>query len=187
MPLEIKNKISRFNLPLDAKTSLIGKLMLMRGLNDLGIKGDLSDLRYDEFGKPSIKDINFSISHSDSFVICAVSKTINLGIDVEKIMELNLNRFRSIFQDSEWAKINLIENDFTSFYFYWCAKESIAKAIGKGLGTGLREIKIEEGIGIYKGHKWHLKELKIDPEYVIQLSTDRLPKNINIINCPFMM
>lgn len=87
----------------------------------------------DEFGKPFFENINgfyFSISHSFPFYAAAVSDR-PIGIDVEKIRDVNLNIAKRMFTENEREYIG---KDKIRFFEIWTKKEAYSKFTGKGLG-----------------------------------------------------
>ncbi len=87
----------------------------------------------------------FSISHSDSIVVCAVDDE-PVGVDTEKVKKVSPllpKRVLSEEENAEYCRI-LDERSPEAAYGYftvrWTEKESIAKLIGKGIGMDFRTI-----------------------------------------------
>src|SRR5688500_1557642 len=79
----IQNKILKFSRWQDAHAFLYGKLLLKKGLEDLGLNTSLKEIKYSSYGKPYLEcNVEFSISHSSSYVVCALSTTCKIGIDL---------------------------------------------------------------------------------------------------------
>ena len=51
-PEEIKNRILRFKRWEDRQAGLYGKLLLKKGLEELGLDSGLIDLKYTQYGRP---------------------------------------------------------------------------------------------------------------------------------------
>jgi len=74
----------------------------------------------------------FSVSHSGSTWICAVSEQ-EVGIDIQKETGHNRERIaKRVFHPQEYAY--LLENEFDDFFSVWTAKESYVKFTGQGIG-----------------------------------------------------
>jgi 4'-phosphopantetheinyl transferase len=75
MPESIRDKINRYVRWQDRQAGLFGKLLLLKGLTEYGgyFPDCLNSLSYNDFGRPFIdSDIDFNISHSGDYVVCAV-------------------------------------------------------------------------------------------------------------------
>jgi 4'-phosphopantetheinyl transferase len=104
------------------------------------------ELLFGENGKPHIgnlPDVHFNISHSGNYVVCAVAHT-EVGIDVERIREVNLRIAERFFSPSEIDDLMAYEKDSRMQYFItlWTIKESFLKAIGRGLTQHLNSFTI---------------------------------------------
>ena len=104
LPADIQNKILRFRKWQDAHRCLLGKALLINGLAFLGMTDySLSDLKYTKLDKPFFDDsIDFNISHSGEFIICGISLTNKIGVDVEEIKSISLDDFTDNFSGKEW-------------------------------------------------------------------------------------
>ncbi|MGJ8659286.1 4'-phosphopantetheinyl transferase family protein [Cellulophaga fucicola] len=93
------------------------------------------DLKYDELGKPHLKDGNFiSITHSHQFTGIIVSKTDEVGVDIEmqrdKILKI-AHKFTPIEEYKTIANVSALMQKLT---IVWGAKESLYKIYAqKGL------------------------------------------------------
>lgn len=96
---------------------------------------------YGERGKPAIANspipLQFNLSHSQDLLLCAVSQSHRVGIDVEIIREIaDLNALsHRFFHASEAAAIQTAEQSSqpTLFLRHWTCKEAVLKAIATGL------------------------------------------------------
>ena len=90
------------------------------------------------FGKPFAvnADIRFSISHCESFVVCAVSDN-EIGIDIERIRDI---RFRAAEKFCTENEINYIGNNLKRFFEIWTLKEAFFKCKGTGLGADIKAV-----------------------------------------------
>lgn len=153
---EEKLRISRYVFQDDAKSSLIGRLIL-RKFAHISNKIKYEDVRFgrDGHGKPYLigigdKFVNFNVSHQGDYVVLAGNTKKNIGIDVMKIeppANKNIQEFFRImnrqFSSFEWAKIRSYSSELeqvASFYRMWCLKESYVKNIGLGITIPLVDI-----------------------------------------------
>ncbi|MEJ7738040.1 MAG: 4'-phosphopantetheinyl transferase superfamily protein [Chitinophagaceae bacterium] len=158
----------------DKQRSLYGKILLITGLRSLGIKSySLKDLKYTKFLRPYFDGlVDFNISHSGEYTICAISETNKIGIDIEEIQDIPLFGFDSQFSKKEWGKVLQAENRLQAFYTLWTQKEAFLKAIGTGLNLALNEVVIRDNKITWDDREWYLKEIKLDKRYVSHLATD---------------
>lgn len=103
-------------------------------------------LYFGEKGKPHIENLNnihFNISHSGQYIVCAVGKA-ELGIDVERVRQVNLRIAERFFSPSEITDLmSLPENERMQYFItLWTIKESFLKAIGRGLTQHLNSFTI---------------------------------------------
>lgn len=140
MPLSIQQKNSKLKA-IDKYTSLAGYLLLKNGLKEHGLRYNLENLKYTEYGRPYTDNkIDFNISHSNGHVVCAFSTIGRIGIDIELIRSINISDFKKIFRSDEWNSITSSAIPVESFLDLWTAKESILKADGRGLNAPLNKI-----------------------------------------------
>lgn len=174
LPDQLKAKNACYKRWQDRMAHLLGKMLLLKALRSYKYPANaLNNLVYDDNKRPGINDkIDFNISHSGSYVICAIAEGIHLGIDIEAINPVDFGDFTITMTEKEWLEIEGAENPIKSFFRYWTIKESVIKADGRGLGIPLRDIRIENNRAQVGEKKWYLKECSIDPEYSCFLAAD---------------
>lgn len=178
LPAAIQSKIERFRFWQDAQRSLFGNLLLREGLKDIGSTSrTLNDVAYTAYHRPYLPDVDFNISHSGEFIICAISKSNQVGIDVEEIKEIPAEEFTGEFSAMEIAAI-VEDKSFRYFYTLWTQKEAFLKAIGKGLNVPLNQVAITENKICWEGKEWHLHPIELDPHYVSHLCIDNATPQI---------
>lgn len=156
---EEKDRISRFVFLDDAKSSLIGRLMLrkfIQKVTDLS-NNDICLIR-DSRGKPVLSGFNgkspfFNVSHQGDYVVLAGDTTNKIGVDIMKIeppANKNIPEFFRLmtrqFSNKEWETIKSYDTEMkqvASFYRHWCLKESYVKNIGVGITVKLSDISFE--------------------------------------------
>ena len=174
LPTILKNKTLRYRKWKDKHSHLLGKLLLKKGLQKINETSiTLDDIKYDKYARPYFNnEIDFNISHSGKYIICAISRETKLGIDIELKKGINFAHFKTEMTKKQWAEIFASENPNLMFLKYWTIKESVSKAIGLGLEIPLSEIFIDNNIASYRNKKWYITELNIDKEYSSHLATE---------------
>ena len=174
LPLVKQQAVQRFVHNRDRMASLLATRLLKICVDMEGIEGfRLSDIRYPDNGKPSwINDKNifldFNISHSDEMILVAVSKFMNVGIDVEKVRELKRLNFKMVLSDVE---LDQIQQTPDLFFNLWSKKEAVVKAADtSGIGR-MHEVILEEDQALLDEKKWFLKKVEVDEQYVTYLAT----------------
>jgi 4'-phosphopantetheinyl transferase len=106
---------------------------------------------YSSFGKPSIKDnvhnLKFNLSHSNGYAVIAITESDEIGVDLEFIKSFDdLDKVaKDVFTKNELTilagnasvKIEL-------FFKFWTRKESMIKALGKGLLIPLNQVDVSD-------------------------------------------
>src|SRR5699024_9745131 len=129
---EKANRIQRYKRR-DQYRSIIGEMIIKKyGVNP----NCVSDVTFEfnKYGKPYLRGIEFNISHYSNWVVCAIS-TNKIGIDIEKVIDLDINIVDQYFHPIElnWMKKGTDKERLLKFYQLWTKKESFIKAIGKGM------------------------------------------------------
>jgi len=97
-----------------------------------------------QWGKPYLADadLSFNISHSQDCLLIAVTQKQSIGVDVEALHPLHSMEAmaRRCFADSELAYWEGLAEDERPKVFFrlWTLKEALVKAIGRGLGLGVK-------------------------------------------------
>lgn len=143
LPVDITQKVEKYRRWQDAYGCLFGKLLLTAALREEGFPGNLSDLKYTDYGRPYLENgPDFNISHSGNRVVCILGNQGRVGIDLEEIRELAIGDFKDQFTPGEWRTIVNAREPLITFYHYWTAKECIIKADGRGLNLPLAKLEI---------------------------------------------
>ena len=131
-----KSKAKCFRFEADKLRTIIGELLARYGIcHCFGIDASKLSFNVSEFGKPYIVGIPyyFNISHSDDYIICGVSD-INIGVDIEKMQDIDFGFACDVFSDEEIRRISLesAEKKKELFFSIWTLKESYVKWLGSG-------------------------------------------------------
>ncbi len=107
---------------------------------------------YNVFGKPYLHDIHntekisFNLSHADGLAIYIISKSLEVGIDLERIKPINnlAELIINTFSKKEVENFYTIpEHDrLAAFYRCWTRKEAYIKALGTGLSYPLNQFSV---------------------------------------------
>jgi 4'-phosphopantetheinyl transferase len=181
-PVEIKNKINRFKRWQDAQASLLGKVLLKKGLENLYLKSSLSDLKYTKYGRPYLENaVDFNISHSGPYIVCAFSTKGIIGADIEQINPIRIEDFKNIFHIDEWHSISTSSNPYYTFYYYWTAKEAIIKADGRGLNVPLQNLLIKKGIGSIDRVIWYYQTISLFDNTILQIASNKKIEEVTLV------
>ncbi|MEZ2338359.1 4'-phosphopantetheinyl transferase superfamily protein [Mucilaginibacter sp. RCC_168] len=173
LPINLRDSVLKYRRWQDRHTSLLGKLLLRHALAQNNLANSLSELYYEDNGRPYLKalPIDFNISHSGNVVICALTFQYRLGIDLEEVLPIDLYDFKNQFNSEEWDYIITSENPLVEFYHYWTMKESIVKADGGGVSK-LTNFKIINGNQTtLSGDQWFTHPVFIENNYKCHVTT----------------
>ena len=110
----------------------------------------------DDYGRPVPKgwwaqETNItpalSVSHADRMAVAVVgSPGQRLGVDIEPIREREQGFEKLTFTEEERALLNSLEASTREEWVtrFWCAKESVGKALGRGLIEGPKSLVVQE-------------------------------------------
>lgn len=187
---DIYDRIIKFRKWEDAQRSLCGWILLLKGLEIYKLPSRLiGNIPSNIYGKPYIQKnpLYFNISHSGEIVVCALSKDVELGIDIELMNEISLDDFKENMLVSEWDKINKSEDRLQAFYDYWTQKEAVMKAHGTGLNMSLKSFEIVNNMTFVNDETYYVTKLDIRKEYSCNLAsktelTDEMIELIYVID-----
>jgi 4'-phosphopantetheinyl transferase len=128
-------KANRFKQDADKRRFITGRYFIRHIISKKfhQVPADIV-LKYTEFNKPFLPDIEFNIAHSGNYLLVAISNNA-IGIDIELINDAFDYKamLYDIFNANEIACINTSEDKTLSFYTFWTRKEALLKATGEGL------------------------------------------------------
>ena len=149
-------RAARFRHDRHRNRFIVGRAMLRDVLAHYGdcTAGQIA-FTYLAHGKPVLAEgvnapkLEFNLSHSGDVAICAVAKTIPLGVDVERIRSLRdmqglADRF---FSSTEAQQIRAArdEEQLANFFRCWTRKEAYVKATGQGIACRLDSFAVSVG------------------------------------------
>lgn len=154
MSTKKQSKVDKLHFDDDKKRSVCGDMLAKKAVAEfLNISAEEIKINTKENGKPYPADLNaeINISHSDAWVVCAVSQK-PIGIDVEKIRPINLKIAKKFYTQEEIFYLfgHLPEErEFTEakdydvikrFFEIWTGKEAYLKYTGEGITVSLNKL-----------------------------------------------
>ncbi len=154
---EERNRAGRFRNPVDAVRYLASHAFLREVLGErLGIEPGLVCLEKESGGKPRLSGkeggrLFFNLSHSGGHAAVALSEDAEVGVDIERV-EHGLDWEQTAgtwLAEKEVGALRALPGEdsrLEGFFRLWCAREAVAKALGKGLSLDSRTGGSLEGI-----------------------------------------
>ena len=142
-------KADRFKFAKDSLQYIVSRGSLRKILSDyIQIDADSINFLYTEFSKPFIENskINFNLSHSGNWCFIVISLIKDIGIDIEKIREIEdvlkiAERYFALEEYEHLKKFKSTEQ-INEFFRIWTFKEAFIKAIGEGLSFPLKNFSV---------------------------------------------
>lgn len=146
----------------DQRRFLFGRIALRHGIRALGGPQDcLEALTTDDYGKPSMPyGIHFSIAHSGDWVVVALSKDAEVGLDIEEIRQVDFEDFRTVFTPGQWSEVEASAQPLQAFFRLWAQKEAVIKADGRGMSLDLQMLILNGNAIEVEGKRWFLTEIE---------------------------
>ncbi|MDF4221129.1 4'-phosphopantetheinyl transferase superfamily protein [Maribacter sp. M208] len=172
---EFVTKFEKYKRWQDAKSTILGRLLLAYGLKNL-YQIDIDDLQmnFTKDKKPFIENsaIKFNISHSNDVIVCAITSVGEVGVDVEKINDVNIQDFKGQFSKVEYDAIINSSNELQQFYTYWTQKEAVVKCYGSGLNIPLDSFEIIDNVTVVDKQRYYVKESILGTAYKCHTATN---------------
>ena len=140
-----REKVMRFRFEKDRNLCLGAGLLAAHVLSQAGAS-DLT-MKFGANGKPALEmypDIHFSISHSGTLAVCAVSDH-PVGVDAERIERVRPGIAERFFLAGELQWMESSPDPERAFYRLWTRKESFLKRLGTGLARPLNSFSVIPG------------------------------------------
>lgn len=135
MSEEKKEKVKKLKKIEDKKMSVCGEMLAKRAIAELtGKSAEELVFGTKKSGKPFCKnaDIQFSISHSGGYAVCAVSD-VPIGIDIQTVSPYNAKTARKVCSAGEFKEIEISGDKAREFTKIWTKKEAVLKRDEKGI------------------------------------------------------
>jgi len=176
LPETKAESIRRIQVESKRHQSLLGLQLLAFGLPRLtGLRDfSLHQVQFPEHRKPfCTANIDFNISHSANLIVCAISTSGRVGIDVEKLRDIKpavLERYTSARErQANPCPLEL-----------WTQKEAVVKAADSGGIAAIHKVEIEHNTSHFDNVLWHLKRIDILTDYIVQIATEQPPEDIQL-------
>ncbi len=121
-------------------------------------------VRFLQAGKPVLaerEDLYFSLSHSGSYAMCAVSDR-EVGADVQKIKPVRLSVARRFhFGERDWLAEQPGEDQNRAFFRIWTRKEAWVKAVSRDVLLSLGQADV-----IHDLPGWYFAEYDLEDGYL---------------------
>ena len=132
MSSEKKDSVVKMQSEHKRKLRIAADMLCRKGISEFcGVPENEITIRLTSLGKPYAAGlpVNFSISHSGDYAVCAVSGN-EIGIDIEKIRAVHPRAYEKFCTEKEARYIDSEEN---GFFKIWTLKEAYFKCIGTGI------------------------------------------------------
>lgn len=174
-----KERASRFRSTTGQQNYIMAHGLLREILSRyLDLRAQALMFNYNAFGKPSLAmhqnplGIEFNLSHSNVWVLVAVSRQTPVGIDIEHIKPLPDEQAvaRLVFSKRERELLIAAPpvQKLDQFYRFWSRKEAYIKALGLGLSLPLREI----DLALDTPPGWTIRDLETESGYVAAVAVN---------------
>ena len=171
-----REKAARFHRAADQHASVVARGALRTLLSAYtGLAPREIQIDYMPTGKPFVasSDIGFNVSHSGDWVVIALGRDRNIGVDVERVRrEIDVMAIAArYFTSAETALIEQAEDRHAVFFALWSRKEAYVKARGSTLFRELSSfaVPIEDG----EKDGWFFRGLEAGSKHAAALVTDK--------------
>lgn len=173
LPENIQQSINRYRNSSDKKARLNGKLLLNDFIKQSeGIKNSaLDDIVYNESGKPTLDNLLFSLAYSNDITVLSASLETDNGIDIEKIITINLDDYKDYLSKAEWLFISASFEPIKAFFYIWTRKEAILKILGNGISDNMNLIEVINHTVLLNNNYYYLQSIDIHPQYCCSVAT----------------
>ena len=145
---EERARAGRFHFPEDRRSYICAHALTRCALEAVsGIPARDFAFRIGRYGKPELAEepeqgrLRFNLSHSRGLVCCAVTRELDVGIDVEgSVRDVDVDGLaEQVFSADEVACLQQLVGCARreAFFAIWTLKEAYIKAVGRGLSIPL--------------------------------------------------
>ena len=173
LPQPIRAKIAAYTNPLEQVLQLSSKLLLqklMEYFKTTRLVG-LDGITLSKTGQPHFnKALYFSNSRSGNIAASVASTAAPVGIDVEKIISIDLQNYLDYFSVKEWEYIAHSQNQTETFFTLWTRKEAVVKAAGVGLYANLASFDALSDPCIFNNAAYYVTNVPLMSGYVCHIA-----------------
>jgi len=196
LSLDERSRAERFRFDRDRRRFVVARGTLRHLLaQELDKTPQSIAFCYGEYGKPSVSteqdlmahtqsgdqcDFHFNLSHSGEIALCALGYQYRVGVDIEKIKDIQ--RLDSMMErcllSKEQAEVNENKDPLRAFLQRWTCKEAYLKAIGMGLIQSMNTVEVQleppSFVALPQGNSqtWQLSLMKVPDDYVAALAVE---------------
>ncbi len=117
-----------------------------------------ADLQVNKYGKPFFTSgPSFSISHSGTYTLAAISNKTAIGTDIEYSRQTEIKDFEEYMNEDMIQKIKSSKNPLSEFFIFWTKYEALAKADGRGLNLTKKSFEINTDRALIMDKNTHWK------------------------------
>ena len=189
-----RTRASRFHFEKDRNSYITARGMLRTLLGEqIGVEPHRLEFCYSEYGKPDLtpafsgRGVRFNVSHSGRQALFAMSRGLELGVDVEYIRAdfASMEIAERFFSRREVAVLKALPSELQvrAFFDCWTRKEAYLKATGVGLSLPLDKFDVAFAPGepaalLYtdddptEAGRWTMHDLRFDKEYAAALALE---------------
>ena len=166
-----QHQISQLKNQADKYRSLCGLYLLKMGMEKLGLPSDIWQSTHFVLPyKPAVDyPLDFSISHTNNLIICAISLSTKVGIDAEQLPKRN---YHHRHQNKPDSKIEALVD--------WTSKEAIIKAQGKSSLADMNDVQLENSQAHFKDSLWYIHAIDLHSDYILRLATNKNNQSIHL-------
>ncbi len=189
---EERERVRRLGLPLNADRFIAAR-GTVREILASAMGGDPSAIVFDygPYGKPRLAgrthSVDFSLSHSGSAALLAISGGPRVGVDIEEVRDHTTleSVARLLFSEREVEALENVpvEDRLRAFYRCWTCKEALANATGQGLGADVPRFEVfvsaREPAGLLsvngskqEAARWTLGHVALDAAFVAAFAVE---------------
>jgi 4'-phosphopantetheinyl transferase len=186
LPVFLQKNTKEYRNDNDFARSLIGKLLVKKGLADFGKADLLLTIERNKFGRYVCPkgEIDFNISHSGNVVVVAFDIEGKVGVDIQEKSKGSLLIAERFFanEEVEWIKNHKDLNH--AFTHIWTRKEAVVKATGTGIRIPLKSFLVLNDEVEMKGEPFYLQsDLQHDSNYFLTVCSNlKEPYEIQKVN-----
>jgi len=135
------------------------------------------------FNMPEYRKIKFNMSFSHDLMLVAINKHNDIGIDIEKVHDINDLESVAVnnFSSKEFKYLNSSSEKINTFFKIWTRKEAFIKATGKGMYYPLKSFCVSmdksgnhENLIIFnhpiKSKHWRIAEIKASDGFIASIA-----------------
>lgn len=171
LSIDERLRADRFQFEEDRRRFIVSRAKL----RELLARYTNREIRFEmnEHGKPFLTGggVCFNVSHSGDLVLHAISRSCDVGVDVEHVrLDRDLEGIaKRFFSGSESTELERLPT--TAFFNCWTRKEAIVKATGLGISMGLDTFDVPVADGtlpadvVAGGRLWRLHEVEVPSGY----------------------